>query len=145
MSEVRDELAKLASRAFTPSAARNQPLIHCRANENTKTSPNKVTNQNVDEEAATGEDESGDLLIRGFWTAGANCILDVRAREVLLRTDPVQSKCWSRRKKRRNENTLGNAWRITVTSHLSEAQTFSKRLAAKQESGSSPARKQLDA
>jgi hypothetical protein len=43
-----------------------------------KTSPNKITNQNIDKEAATGEDERGDLLIRGFWTAGNDCILDVR-------------------------------------------------------------------
>ena len=43
-----------------------------------KTSPSKTANhQNVDKEAATGEDERGDLLIIGFWTAGTNCILDV--------------------------------------------------------------------
>jgi hypothetical protein len=100
-----------------------------RGNEETKTWPNTITNQNVDEEAATGEDESGDLPIRGFWTAGANCILDVRACEVLLQTDPVQSKCWSRRKKRRKENSSEHAWRIAGTSHLLEAQTFAKRLA----------------
>jgi hypothetical protein len=57
----------LASRAFTPSAVRDAPLIHGHANENMKTSPNKITNQNIDKEAATGEDERG-----------TDCILDVR-------------------------------------------------------------------
>jgi hypothetical protein len=41
--------------------------IHGHANENMKTSPNKITNQNIDKEAATGEDERG-----------TDCILDVR-------------------------------------------------------------------
>jgi hypothetical protein len=47
-----------------PSAACDEPLIHGpRANENVKTLPNETTNQSVDKEAATGEDERGDLLI----------------------------------------------------------------------------------
>jgi hypothetical protein len=76
-NEIRDELVNLASRAFTPSAVRNEPLIHGCATEKVKTSPDKITTQNNDKEAATGEDERGDLLIRGFWTADADCILDV--------------------------------------------------------------------
>jgi hypothetical protein len=62
-NEIRDELANLASGAFTPLAARSKPLIQGGANENVKTSPNQITNQNIDKEAATGEDERGDLLI----------------------------------------------------------------------------------
>jgi hypothetical protein len=76
-NEFRDELANLASGAFIPLAARSKALIQGGANENVKTSPNQITNQNIDKEAATGEDERGDLLIRGFWTAGADCVLDV--------------------------------------------------------------------
>jgi hypothetical protein len=44
-----------------------------------QTSHNTSANQNVNEEAATGEDERGDLLIQGFWTTGTDCILDVGA------------------------------------------------------------------
>jgi hypothetical protein len=40
------------------------------------TSTNKITNQNVDKEAASHW-RRGDSLIRGRWTAGAHCILDV--------------------------------------------------------------------
>jgi hypothetical protein len=57
-----------------------------------KTSLNKTANQNVDEEAATGEDERGDLLIRGFWAAGADvCVTDAAGCEVPLQRDPIQS------------------------------------------------------
>jgi hypothetical protein len=65
-NEIRDKVLNLPCRAFTPMATRNQPLIHGRTSENMRTLPNEVTNQNVDKEAATGEDESGDLLILGF-------------------------------------------------------------------------------
>ena len=57
-NEIRDELVNLASRALTPcSGVHNELLIHGRVNENVKTSPTKITNQNIDKEAATGEDE----------------------------------------------------------------------------------------
>jgi hypothetical protein len=63
---------------FTPSAARNEPLtIHGCANEHVNALPNEAANHNFDEEAAIGEDERGDLSIRGLWTAGADHILDV--------------------------------------------------------------------
>jgi hypothetical protein len=51
-----------------------------------KTSPDKITTQNNDEEAATGEDERGDLLVRGFWTAGTDCILDVRVTDTVSKS-----------------------------------------------------------
>jgi hypothetical protein len=38
----------------SPSAVRDEPP-HGRANENVKTLPNKITTQNIDKEAATGE------------------------------------------------------------------------------------------
>jgi hypothetical protein len=41
--EIRDELVNLASRAFTPSAVRDEPLIHGCATEKVKTSPGKIT------------------------------------------------------------------------------------------------------
>jgi hypothetical protein len=75
-NEIRDKVVNLATPPWQP--VRDEPLIQGCANENVKTSPSKTTNhQNVDKEAATGEDERGDLLSRGFWTAGTNCILVV--------------------------------------------------------------------
>ena len=56
-NEIRDELANLASKAFAPSAARDKPPIHSRANENGETLPATTTNQSIAKEAAMGEDE----------------------------------------------------------------------------------------
>jgi hypothetical protein len=83
--------------------------------------PNKTANQNIDEEVASGEDERGDLLIQGFWTAGTDCILDVCVtdKDAESHCKRTCSKCqWSCRKERRIENTSARAWRIAVTSHL---------------------------
>jgi hypothetical protein len=123
-NEIRDELVNLASRAFTPSAVRDEPLIHGRANENMKPSPNKIINQNIDKEAATGEDERGDLLIRGFWTAGTDCILDVRVTDTdakyYCKRTPL--KVLESQEKEKKRKCSGHAWRIVVTSHLSCSQ-----------------------
>ena len=142
-NEIRDELVDLASKAFTPSAARDEPLIHGRANENAKTSPTASTNQNIDEEAATGEDERGDLLIRGFWKAGADCILDVRvtdtdSKSYINRTPFKVLESQEKEKKRKYlEACLENRRHFTpfvlsVDGLLGrEAKTFAKRLAVK--------------
>jgi hypothetical protein len=142
-NEIRDELVNLASRAFTPSAARNEPLIHCCATEKVKTSLDKITTQNNHKEAATGEDERGDLLIRGFWTAGTDCILDVRV------TDTDSKSCCKRtpfkvlesQEKEKKRKYLGaclenrrhfTPFVLSVDGLLGrEAKTFAKRLAVK--------------
>jgi hypothetical protein len=128
--EIRDELASLASRAFTPSAVRNEPLMHDGANEHMRTLPNKVTNHDADKEAATGEDERGDFLIRGFWTAGTDCILDVRVTD---RDAKSRSKRWSRRKKRRNTHFPQKPYRLSVvlpptSSSLARVSNLARRL-----------------
>ena len=78
-NEIRDELVNLAGKAFTPSGAvRDEPLIKPgRVKESEKDTPTKDTSQEKTEQTATGEDERGDLLIRGLWTRGTDCILDV--------------------------------------------------------------------
>jgi hypothetical protein len=96
-NEIRDELVNLASRAFTHSAVRDEPLIHGCATEKVKTSPSKNTTQNLDKEAATGEDERDDLLVRGFWTAGADCRHGL---QVPLQTGPVQNVRDAKKKRR---------------------------------------------
>jgi hypothetical protein len=142
-NEIRDELVNLASRAFTPSAARDEPLIHGCATEKVKTSPGKITTQNNHEEAATREDERGDLLIRGFGTAGTGCILDVRV------TDTDSKACCKRtpfkvlesQEKEKKWKYLGaclenrrhfTPFVLSVDGLLGrEAKTFAKRLAGK--------------
>jgi hypothetical protein len=142
--EIRDELVSLASRAFTPSAAHNEPLIHGCATEKVKTSPDKITTQNIDEEAATGEDERGDLLVRGFWTAGADCILDVRVTDTdsksCCKRTPFKQVLESQEKEKKRKH-LGaclencryfTSFVLSVDGLLGrEARTFAKRLAVK--------------
>jgi hypothetical protein len=78
-NEVRDKLAHWVTKAFTPSAVRNEPwILSGRVVEKEKTQATSGTNQQeptTQEEAP--EDEEGDLLIQGFWTRGTDCILDI--------------------------------------------------------------------
>ncbi len=77
-NEIRDTLADLASKALTPSAVRNEPLIHtsCPAEkmsdlDHAKPPVTRNLHKNRD-------DLRGDLLLRGFWGRGTDCIIDVR-------------------------------------------------------------------
>jgi hypothetical protein len=142
-NEIRDKLVNLASRVFTPSAVREEPLIHSCATEKVKNSPSPKNTQNIDKETATGEDERGDLLIRGFWTAAVPRLHSGHAchrqgLEVLLQMDPVQSVRDATRKEKKRKclgACLENRRRFTpfvlsVDGLLGrEAKTFAKRLA----------------
>jgi predicted transcriptional regulator len=77
-NEIRDELADLASKAITPSAVRNEPIIHasCQAV--------KMTELDQDQPAVSRNlhknrgETRGDVSIRGIWNRGTDCIIDVR-------------------------------------------------------------------
>jgi hypothetical protein len=76
---VQDKLAHLATKAFTPSAVCDEPLIQsCCVAEGMKAFAAKDTNQQepTTQEAAPNN-KRGDLLIQGFWTRGTDCNLDV--------------------------------------------------------------------
>ena len=77
-NEIRDEVADLAAKAFIPSAIRNEPLINssCPAVK----MPDLVPNQpSVTRNLHKNKGElRGDLLIRGLWARGTDCIIDVR-------------------------------------------------------------------
>ncbi len=77
-NEIRDILADLSSMALIPSAVRNEPFIHtsCPAE---KMSDMDQTNHPVTRNLHKNRDElRGDLLVRGFWGRGTDCIIDVR-------------------------------------------------------------------
>jgi len=71
-NEVRDELVDLASRAFSPSAVCAEPLIYPGRSALPENSPVSPGSQ------ALPSDERGDMLIRGLWSRGTDCILDIR-------------------------------------------------------------------
>ena len=77
-NEIRDELVDLASKAFSPSAVRDEPKIHSsRANE--QETPEGRQDQPVKRLFRNDRNEDrGDVLIRGLWSKGTDCILDVR-------------------------------------------------------------------
>jgi hypothetical protein len=72
--EIQDELVYLAGQALTPSAICNKPLIRpCRAAGRNNNCP---ATQNSNK--AAREDKRGDIILRGFWACGMDCIMDIR-------------------------------------------------------------------
>jgi len=75
-NELNDELADLASRAFTPSAVWDELLIHpcpgCPVVTPTPPAPSAFSSS-----PSIPSDDLGDLLIHGLWSYGTDCILDV--------------------------------------------------------------------
>jgi hypothetical protein len=76
-NEIRDELCDLASRALTPSSVRDEPKIHLsRSKEEMKaTEAKSAVSRNLNKSQS---EDRGDLLIRGLWARGTDCIIDVR-------------------------------------------------------------------
>ncbi len=77
-NEIRDELNDLATKALSPSAVRDEPLIH--HSRSSKSESVEVTKDNpVQRLFRTNRNEDrGDILIRGLWERGTDCIIDVR-------------------------------------------------------------------
>jgi hypothetical protein len=143
-NEIRDELVNLAGKALTPSAVRDEPLIKpSRVKESEKDTPIKDTSQEKTEQTATGEDERGDLLIRGFWARGTDCILDVRVTDSdaksYCKRDPAKVLESQEKEKKRKYLEACLERRRHFTPFVCsadgmlgrEAKTFAKRLAAK--------------
>jgi hypothetical protein len=83
--DIQDELVYLASRAFKPSAVRDEPLINpCRSAEHLPVLEPLVRriHQTVD-----GEDH-GDALVHGFWDHTTDCIFDVAVIDTRLSWSP---------------------------------------------------------
>jgi hypothetical protein len=75
-NDIRDELSDLASKAFIPSAVRDEPKIYFSRSVEKKTAldqPNPSDTHNLPK--TQGEDR-GDLMIRGLWARGTDCIID---------------------------------------------------------------------
>ena len=75
-NEVRDELGDLAAKAFIPSMVCNEPRIHTSCTMGTKTAQAEKSQVNQNLKKSQNEDH-GDLLIRGLWAHGTDCILDI--------------------------------------------------------------------
>ena len=84
--EIKFELMEWASKALTPSAVRVEPLIHTDStpDEGTKTNgkskPEAKTNHHCNHSANDGQ--RGDVLVRGLFQRGTECIIDVRVTDL---------------------------------------------------------------
>jgi hypothetical protein len=144
-NKVRDKLTHLATKAFTPSAVCNKPLIRSGhvADDEKALAPNGTNQHEPTTQEATPEDERGDLLIRAFWTRGTDCILDVRVTDMDAKSYCKQppAKVIETQEKEKKRKYLENCLKqrrhftpfvVSVDGLLGrEAATFSKRLAAK--------------
>ncbi len=77
-NEIRDELVDLASKALIPSAVRDEPRIHsshAATEEKEPTDPNQPA---VTRQCKNRNEDRGDILIRGLWARGTDCIINVR-------------------------------------------------------------------
>ena len=82
-NELRDRVADLAGKAFTPAHVRDDPLIYSgRAMSRTKPKPagsnlTKTTDKTTAEPEVT--EQKGDVLIRDLWQQGTDSVHDMRA------------------------------------------------------------------
>ena len=76
--EIKEVLRDIASQAFKPSAVRDEPRINpCRTAEQKKAQEQLNTPVTRNLHKNDGE-KRGDVSIRGLWTRGTDCIIDVR-------------------------------------------------------------------
>ncbi len=100
-NEIRDELCEIAARAIIPSAVRDEPLIHpCRLADDNITAIFPEENLVIDNNG-----DRGDVLIRGLWSNGTDCILDVRVTDTnaatYARKDPKEVLAKQEREKKK--------------------------------------------
>jgi hypothetical protein len=80
--EIRDELIDLASKTFSPSAVRDEPKIQKSRNPEVKSDEENKDNSMKRLFRNNRNEDRGDILIRGLWERGTDCIIDVRVTDV---------------------------------------------------------------
>jgi hypothetical protein len=85
-NEIGDELADIATKALTPSAVRDEPAKypHGRATDKVPAKEAKKADKSpVNRPKSSSCDEDrGDLVIRGLWARGTDCIIDVQVTDL---------------------------------------------------------------
>ena len=103
-NEITAELVDLAKTALPGSAVSFEPLIHlCRSNGSP--AANSSSSSSSSDSASSHSGERGDLLIRGLWSRGTDCILDVRVTDTdcksYCRRDPMKVLASQEKEKKR--------------------------------------------
>jgi hypothetical protein len=74
-NKIKDELCNLLTKALVPSAVCDEPRIHpCRPVVPTSAKEDPIVKR-INPQV---NDNHGDILVRGFWARGTDCIIDVR-------------------------------------------------------------------
>jgi hypothetical protein len=110
-NEIRDELSDSASKAFISSAVRDEPKIFY-SHPVEKKAALKQPNPSVPRtHPKTQCADRGDLLIRGLWAGGTDCIIDVRVTDTDANSnrskDPAKVLAAHEREKRRSISRCG--------------------------------------
>jgi hypothetical protein len=94
-NEIQDELSDLATKALFPSSVRDEPKIL-----NSRVLESKGVDENKDNLVKRlfcnngCEEARGDILIRGLWTHGTDCIIDVCITDINAKSnrskDPIK-------------------------------------------------------
>jgi hypothetical protein len=81
-NEINHELADLSSKALSPSAIRDEPLIHPdnRSLNGPRANPTEEPVQHI--KSRSNDEDRRDLLVRGLWQRGTDCIIDVRVTNI---------------------------------------------------------------
>jgi hypothetical protein len=142
-NKIRDELSDLASKALSPSSVHDEPkilnscVLESKGADESKTDPVKrlFCNKNCNE-------DRDDILIRGLWTRGTDCIIDVHITDVDAKSnrskDPIKVLATHEREKKRKylEACLGqrrhfSPFVVSADGLLGkEAKTLLKKLSA---------------
>jgi hypothetical protein len=80
-NKIGDELAGITSKALTPSAVHDEPSIypHGRTTDKVTAAEAKSASKSPvnRQKSSCCDEDRGDLLIRGFWARGSDCIIDM--------------------------------------------------------------------
>ena len=93
-NELRDGVADLAGKAFTPSHVRDKPLIFAGCSvKRPKAKPNRTSGSTDRESAPSPEatEQKGELLIRDLWQNGTNSVHDMRVVNTDIKTHAVKT------------------------------------------------------
>ena len=114
--EIRDVLIDIASKVFPNAAIRDEPKIHTgRVAEEEKATEQTTNNVRRNFRKHKGEEERGDILIRGLYANGTDCIIDVRVTDLDAKCDRnmdpekvLQKHERERRRRSISRHALGN-------------------------------------
>ena len=84
-NEIGSELMEWASKALTPSCVRVEPLIHLDSTpepEDIARTPHPKADSNHPTDHTTNDGKRGDILLRGIFQCGTDCIIDVRVTDL---------------------------------------------------------------